>query len=329
VGNGGAAAPFFHHRDHLASVKVISNASGQEVKRTVYRPFGEKGPESGIHAESKGWIGERHDAETGLIYLNARYYDPVIARFVSPDWWDPNKPGVGTNRYSYSENDPVNKSDPNGHQFRGARGGRSLFSANDPMPGLPGFTIGGMPPPGAAFPGTPLQGPALEGRPAIPSPPMMVSTPVGLVPTPYGLAILAAEAIRGLTLESVGPTKGGKGPHAIGRQGHDAVVGALRAQGHIIVGEQIRVDTPAGVRTVDIVSQDRNDKIHHTESKTNNGYYNSDQRQKDAMVAEGRGIYSGEAARAAGLAGRPTTGVQNGIGKHDTETGKTTISSVD
>jgi hypothetical protein len=37
------------------------------------------------------------------------------ARFISPDTWDPTMPGVGTNRYAYSENDPVNKSDPNGH----------------------------------------------------------------------------------------------------------------------------------------------------------------------------------------------------------------------
>jgi hypothetical protein len=37
------------------------------------------------------------------------------ARFISPDDWDPTKPGVGTNRYAYSENDPINKSDPNGH----------------------------------------------------------------------------------------------------------------------------------------------------------------------------------------------------------------------
>jgi filamentous hemagglutinin len=40
---------------------------------------------------------------------------PVHARFIQPDDWNPTKPGVGTNRYAYSENDPVNKSDPNGH----------------------------------------------------------------------------------------------------------------------------------------------------------------------------------------------------------------------
>jgi hypothetical protein len=41
------------------------------------------------------------------------------ARYISPDNWDPSKPGVGTNRYAYSENDPINKSDPNGHQDYG------------------------------------------------------------------------------------------------------------------------------------------------------------------------------------------------------------------
>jgi hypothetical protein len=37
------------------------------------------------------------------------------ARFISPDTLDPSLPGVGTNRYAYAENDPVNKSDPTGH----------------------------------------------------------------------------------------------------------------------------------------------------------------------------------------------------------------------
>jgi hypothetical protein len=37
------------------------------------------------------------------------------ARFVSPDTMDPTLPGVGTNRYAYALNDPINKADPNGH----------------------------------------------------------------------------------------------------------------------------------------------------------------------------------------------------------------------
>jgi hypothetical protein len=45
----------------------------------------------------------------------ATFGQSANARFISPDDWDPTKPGVGTNRYAYSENDPINHSDPNGH----------------------------------------------------------------------------------------------------------------------------------------------------------------------------------------------------------------------
>ncbi|MCP4074530.1 MAG: hypothetical protein GY742_22850, partial [Hyphomicrobiales bacterium] len=83
---------------------------------SVYAAYGER---QGNTTETKGFIGERHDPETGLMYLNARYYDPVTARFISPDDWDPVLDGVGTNRYAYAGNDPVNKSDPNGHSYGG------------------------------------------------------------------------------------------------------------------------------------------------------------------------------------------------------------------
>ena len=56
--------------------------------------------------------GERFDDQSGLQYLNARYYDPKLAMFIQPDWWEVTKEGVGTNRYSYSFNDPVNGRDP-------------------------------------------------------------------------------------------------------------------------------------------------------------------------------------------------------------------------
>jgi predicted GIY-YIG superfamily endonuclease len=47
--------------------------------------------------------------------LNARYYDPKLALFIQPDWFEVTEPGVGTNRYAYSFNDPVNGSDPGGN----------------------------------------------------------------------------------------------------------------------------------------------------------------------------------------------------------------------
>jgi hypothetical protein len=54
------------------------------------------------------------------MYLHARYYDPEGARFLSPDTLDLMLPGVDINRYAYAGNDPINKSDPNGHHGGGA-----------------------------------------------------------------------------------------------------------------------------------------------------------------------------------------------------------------
>ncbi|MCO5153625.1 MULTISPECIES: RHS repeat-associated core domain-containing protein [unclassified Shinella] len=93
-----------------ASVHQVTYATGNLVEATGYAAYGERG--NGAMQTQKGYIGERFDAETGLMYLNARYYDPTYGRFISPDDWDPTIEGVGTNRYAYSGNDPINKSDP-------------------------------------------------------------------------------------------------------------------------------------------------------------------------------------------------------------------------
>lgn len=68
-----------------------------------------------VEDETRGWIGERYDAGAKLQYLNARYYDPELGLFLQPDWFEVTNPFVGTNRYAYSLNDPVNFADPGGN----------------------------------------------------------------------------------------------------------------------------------------------------------------------------------------------------------------------
>ncbi|ACP26071.1 YD repeat containing protein [Sinorhizobium fredii NGR234] len=104
---------YFLHRDHLSSVRAVTDSTGAIVESTRYAAFGE--PANKAMATQKNYIGERFDPETGLMYLNARYMDPSFGRFISPDDWNPTLAGVGTNRYAYAANDPINKSDPNGH----------------------------------------------------------------------------------------------------------------------------------------------------------------------------------------------------------------------
>jgi RHS repeat-associated protein len=110
------------HRDALGSVRAVTTETGLKAERAVYRPFGEEGVATfslTTAAESKGFIGERFDADAGLQYLNARYYDPKLGMFLQPDWWEVTEAGVGTNRYGYAGGDAVNMADPGGHAFGG------------------------------------------------------------------------------------------------------------------------------------------------------------------------------------------------------------------
>jgi RHS repeat-associated protein len=110
-------AKFFLHRDNLASVRAVTNKDGVRTEHTPYYAYGQ--PIYPSASTQKAYIGERFDVETGLLYLNFRYMDPILGRFISPDNWDPTMEGVGTNRYAYADNDPINKSDPNGHYVEG------------------------------------------------------------------------------------------------------------------------------------------------------------------------------------------------------------------
>ena len=52
------------------------------------------------------------------MYLHARYYDPSLGIFLSPDRLHPTKPAVGSNRYAYSFGNPANGTDRSGQEMR-------------------------------------------------------------------------------------------------------------------------------------------------------------------------------------------------------------------
>jgi RHS repeat-associated protein len=106
-------ATYWLHTDQLGSIQSITDASGSEVQHQSYRAYGERLATATGHPESHGWIDEHQD-DSGLIYLHARYYDPALGRFLSPDPSHPLRPGVGLDRYGYSGGDPINAFDRSG-----------------------------------------------------------------------------------------------------------------------------------------------------------------------------------------------------------------------
>jgi RHS repeat-associated protein len=100
-------------KDHLASNRVTLRFGGATTPQ-AYSPYGSpKNP----NLSGRGYINERYDPETELQYLHARYRDPDLPNFLTPDWWDVIQPGVDVNRYTYAGDDPVNGSDAEGHTW--------------------------------------------------------------------------------------------------------------------------------------------------------------------------------------------------------------------
>ncbi|WP_372386302.1 RHS repeat domain-containing protein [Xanthomonas citri pv. malvacearum] len=101
------------HTDALGSPVAVTNASGQVVERTFYEPYGAQ--VDGTPDDGPGFTGHVEDAATGLIYMQQRYYDPAIPRFLSVDPIAASlNTGAGFNRYAYVLNNPYRFTDPDG-----------------------------------------------------------------------------------------------------------------------------------------------------------------------------------------------------------------------
>jgi RHS repeat-associated protein len=110
----GTTTTYWLHSDQLGSIQAETDASGSVVERKVYRPFGELLSTAGSLAyEPRGFTAQRTD-DSGLVYFHHRYYDPTLARFVSPDPVIDGRNTIGLNRYAYAGNDPADYTDVSG-----------------------------------------------------------------------------------------------------------------------------------------------------------------------------------------------------------------------
>ena len=116
---GVSTAVKYQHTDALGSPVAVTDASGQVIERMDYEPWGAiigKPNHNGI-----GYTGHVMDGATGLTYMQQRYYDQSVGRFLSVDPVVANpSTGAGFNRYRYANNNPYLFVDPDGRYGRGS-----------------------------------------------------------------------------------------------------------------------------------------------------------------------------------------------------------------
>ncbi|HZR39854.1 MAG TPA: RHS repeat-associated core domain-containing protein, partial [Ktedonobacteraceae bacterium] len=116
--------------DELGSVlATFSNTAGSAavLANQAYGPYGNKQYSAGTMGTNKGYTGQYSDG-TGLNYYGARYYDPVVGRFISADIIQGNEAGMDP--YDYVGGNPETFNDPTGlAATNGSPGSISCFSS--------------------------------------------------------------------------------------------------------------------------------------------------------------------------------------------------------
>ncbi|WP_373922102.1 RHS repeat-associated core domain-containing protein [Duganella sp. Root336D2] len=105
------------HRDALGSIVATTDGTGKLKSEIVYDAFGNITESTGQSANKFGYTGHQMDAETGLIYFQARYYDPQLGRFITQDpyegeWRTP----LSLHHYLYAYGNPTVYVDLNGYE---------------------------------------------------------------------------------------------------------------------------------------------------------------------------------------------------------------------
>ncbi len=106
----------FYQVDALGSVRGVSGNNQAPQGEVYYDAFGLPSVRQGSQPSPLGFAGAagyQTDADTGLMLLGNRYYDPSIGRFLSPD-----KVHSGDNWYAYCGNDPLTRTDPTGNLYQ-------------------------------------------------------------------------------------------------------------------------------------------------------------------------------------------------------------------
>ena len=115
--------PFYYVTNLQGDVVALVDGTGEEVVAYSYDAWGKLLSCTGTMADTIGFLnplryrGYVYDTETGLYYLQSRYYNPELGRFINADdvaLLDASGTLLGNNLFAYCENNPINRDDPTG-----------------------------------------------------------------------------------------------------------------------------------------------------------------------------------------------------------------------
>jgi RHS repeat-associated protein len=114
---------YYYHADQLGSVRALTDQSKAVVATYTYDAYGQHTASTGSAPNPFRYAGQYRDAESGLYYLRARYYDPATQQFLTRD------PLVAATEqaYAYAGGSPLNGGDPGGLQSSGRSGTYSEY----------------------------------------------------------------------------------------------------------------------------------------------------------------------------------------------------------
>ena len=117
IETGPNAGPFYYTRDHLGSLRELTDATGTIRARYAYDPFGRRTKVSGDAEADFGFAGMFWATEANLCLTRFRAYDPELGRWLSRDPLHNAELREGANLYGYVLNEPVDRIDPDGLCF--------------------------------------------------------------------------------------------------------------------------------------------------------------------------------------------------------------------
>ncbi len=118
--DGGSRITGYYFTNQQGDVVRIEDPDGNVLASYSYDAWGKAYKSSGSmrNINPLRFRGYYYDTETGFYYLQSRYYDPVVSRFINADSYASTGQGfLGYNMFAYCGNDPVSRSDVSGDKF--------------------------------------------------------------------------------------------------------------------------------------------------------------------------------------------------------------------